>query len=240
MSDRNTLVLSQTLISAAVISKLQKHYPTLQFTSRDSTICFHLSDLPNTERDNFLLDMRFFEQNPSLPLENICSRLDNYQPKNESQEELLQYARQLVALRDESIGAGLYMFGEAGIGKSHVAISISKEFMLRGLHPNFQTAEHYRLKQNTVLSPGQVWIIDDMNSGFHLSSRLFKEVVLNAHDRGGRVFVTSNKNYDELMYEMFVGDGKANRMRYEDRTKGMFKILNVVGDSYRQANAWYK
>jgi DNA replication protein DnaC len=240
MIERNTLIASQELVSKAVISKLHKHYPDLQWAELGTSVHFNLERLPAQEREYFILDMRFFEQNPSLPLENICSRLENYNPKNTSQEELLMYAKQLIALQDESVGAGLYMFGEAGIGKSHVAISISKEFMKRGLHPNFQTAEHYRLKQNTILTPGQVWIIDDMNSGFHLSSRLFKEVVLNAHDRGGRVFVTSNKNYDELMYEMFVGDGKANRMRYEDRTKGMFKILNVSGDSYRQANAWYK
>jgi hypothetical protein len=79
-----------------------------------------------------------------------------------------------------------------------------------------------------------------MNSGYGIASRLFKQVILNIHDRGGRVFVTSNKPYEQLMREMFVGEGDADRMRYEDRTKGMFKILHVVGDSFRQENAWYR
>ena len=49
------------------------------------------------------------------------------------------------------------------------------------------------------LEPGQVWIIDDMNSGYGISSRLYKKVILNIHDRGGRVFVTSNKPYEEYL-----------------------------------------
>jgi DNA replication protein DnaC len=85
-----------------------------------------------------------------------------------------------------------------------------------------------------------VWVLDDMNSGYGISSRLFKQVVLNIHDRGGRLFVTSNKPYDQLMRELFVGDSEANRIRYEDRTKGMFKILHVTGESYRQDTAWYR
>src|SRR5690606_30038258 len=141
------------------------------------------------------------EKNPQLPLENLCAHMNNYRPKNTSQEELLYFAQRLIDFDDESVGAGLYMYGEAGIGKSHIAIAISKQFMKRGLHPNFQVADRYTMGSHINLQPGQVWIVDDMNSGFHLSSRLFKQVVLNAHDRGGRVFVTSNKEYDELMAE---------------------------------------
>jgi DNA replication protein DnaC len=111
--------------------------------------------------------------------------------------------------------------------------------MEKGLDPQFLVADKYTFSTKLELKSGQVWVIDDMNSGFHISSRLFREVVLNAHERGGRVFITSNKNYDELMKECFVGDSKANYIRYVDRTKGMFKILHVHGSSFRQAHAWY-
>ena len=120
---------------------------------------------------------------------------------------MLEYARRLAALDDEGVGAGLYMWGEAGIGKSHISVGLAKEFMDRGMDPIFMTADTYSFDTHLRLEPGQVWIIDDMNSGYGISSRLYKKVILNIHDRGGRVFVTSNKPYEELMREMFVGDG---------------------------------
>jgi len=185
-------------------------------------------------------DLAFFDRNPSLPLESLCSHLSTYQPRNNSQEEMVQYAQRLVDLDDDARGAGLYMWGEAGIGKSHISIGISKLFMKKGLEPIFMVADTYTFDTRIDLSHGQVWILDDMNSGYGIASRLFKQVVLNIHDRGGRLFVTSNKPYDQLMRELFVGDSEANRIRYEDRTKGMFKILEVTGESFRQDTAWYR
>ncbi|GAB1431045.1 hypothetical protein MASR2M18_18790 [Ignavibacteria bacterium] len=236
-----TITLNRASVSRALLVALQKHFPALSCLWKEpsSEISFDTSKMSPEEIRNLQIDMEFFDLNPSLPLENLCSRLDNYTPRNQSQEELLYYAQKLIALEDESIAAGLYIYGVAGIGKSHVSIGVAKEFMQRGLEPNFQFADRYTFSTVVKLDPGQVWIIDDMNSGYHLSSRLFKQVVLNAHERGGRVFVTGNKDYDELMKEMFVGDSKANKIRYEDRTKGMFKIIQVSGGSYRQANAWY-
>ncbi len=231
----------QSHINYALLNTFLRNYPTIECSLfDDKTIEFKTESLTDFERESLQLDVLFYDQNPTLPLENLCSHLHNYAPKNESQENLLQFAERLVALEDESMGAGLYMYGAAGIGKSHIAVGISKHFMRKGLKPNFQFADRYTFTTTLHLAPGQVWVIDDMNSGFSIASRLFKQVVLNAHERGGRVFVTSNKEYNELMKEMFVGDSKANLIRYEDRTKGMFKILEVNGDSYRQANAWYK
>jgi len=228
-------------ITSAVITTLDKHYPDamIQCNEEEKILTISNTKLSKDILDTIRLDLLFYDRNPTLPLENLCSNLSNYKPQNESQEEMLLFAQKLISFNDDSVGAGLYIYGEAGIGKSHISVGISKQFMKRGLQSNFQFADRFTLSTSTNLQPGQVWIIDDMNSGYHLSSRLFKQVVLNAHERGGRVFVTSNKDYDELMTEMFVGDTKANRVRYEDRTKGMFKILHVVGDSRRQANAWY-
>lgn len=233
--------LTNAPLTSAVATTLVKHYPEAGITCDEHTkiVTINNQDLPDDIIESIKLDLHFYDKNPTLPLENLCSNLHNYNPRNQSQEEMLLYAQKLISFNDDSVGAGLYIYGEAGIGKSHISVGISKQFMKRGLQSNFQFADRFTLGSTTNLQAGQVWIIDDMNSGYHLSSRLFKQVVLNAHEKGGRVFVTSNKDYNELMTEMFVGDTKANRMRYEDRTKGMFKILHVVGDSYRQANAWY-
>jgi len=65
------------------------------------------------------------------------------------------------------------------------------------------------------------------------------KVVLNVHNTGGRLFVTSNMDYHELMDGMAGIIGRAEAARYFDRTKGMFKDLRVVGQSNRQENPWY-
>lgn len=226
----------------ALVARLQKHYPALtaQVDPSETAAVFDVSRLTPDEVKMLRLDLEFFDLNPTLPLENLCSQLSTYVPRNASQQEMLTYAQRLVNLDDDSMGAGLYMYGEAGIGKSHISIGISKQFMKRGLQPNFMVADSYTFDTRVDLTHGQVWILDDMNSGYGIASRLFKQVVLNIHDRGGRLFVTSNKPYDQLMRELFVGDSEANRMRYEDRTKGMFKILQVDGDSHRQQHVWWK
>jgi DNA replication protein DnaC len=131
------------------------------------------------------------------------------------------------------------MWGDAGIGKSHMAVSLAKRYMQQGLEPRFIVANEFSFSTQLDLDAGQVWIVDDCNSGYGLASLLYKRVIRSVHDRGGRVFVTSNKPHEQLMHEMFVGDGEAERMRYEDRTKGMLKILHVTGESVRQQTAWY-
>lgn len=236
------LTLSRAQFTPAFLSRLRAAYPGVEITAQatEHTASLDEHSIDADQRARLELDLRFFDLNPTLPLESICAHLDTYRPKNESQEQLVQFSKRLIDLSPDAGGAGLYMWGEAGIGKSHIAVSLAKIFMQKGLLPNFIVADTYGFDTHLKLAHGQVWIIDDMNSGYGISSRLFKEVILNAHDKGGRVFVTSNKPYDQLMRELFVGDGEANRMRYEDRTKGMFKILHVTGESHRQEMAWWK
>ncbi len=228
-------------LTSAAIARLQQQYPALrvQRNGGDSVLGLVVDDMSDVDVQNLTLDLEFYQRNPTLPLENLCSRLDNYQPRSPSQVELLDYARRLAHFTDDSRGAGLYIYGEAGIGKSHVSVGLAKLFMSQGLSPIFMVADTYSFDTRLLLEPGQVWIVDDLNTGYGLASRLFKKVVLNIHDRGGRMFVTSNKPYEDLLREMFVGEGNADRMRYDDRTRGLFKILHVTGESYRQDTAWY-
>lgn len=229
-------------LSPAVAERLKIQYPALRVIrdGGDAVLGLDFNDLSAEEKHQITLDLEFFYQNPSLPLENLCSSLGTYEPRTPSQIELLEYAHKLAAFTDHSRGAGLFIWGDAGIGKSHISVGLSKLLMSKGMSPIFMTADSYSFNTVLPLELGQVWIIDDLNSGYGLASRLFKQVVLNIHDKGGRMFVTSNKSYDELLREMFVGEGEANRMRYDDRTRGLFKILHVTGNSYRQDTAWFK
>lgn len=228
-------------VTAAVAQRLAQEYTGLvvRMNSDGKVDQLDATALAPEQRASLALDLRFFAANPSLPLENICSKFESYEPRTESQRTLVEYAKRLLKFDDVARGAGLYMWGEAGIGKSHLAVGLAKVFMEQGLQPHFMIADTFSFGTDLALDAGQVWIIDDLNTGYGLGSRLFKTILRNIHDRGGRLFVTSNKPYDELMRESFVGEGPAERARYEDRTKGLFKILHVTGESWRQENAWY-
>lgn len=242
LDDGSEIRLHRAVFTKAVLARIEANYPGIR-TAWDEDphrARIVLDHLDAGMRSKILTDLRFYDLNPTIPLESLCVHLDTYHPRNESQEELLRFAYKLATLDNPDVGAGLYMYGEAGIGKSHVAIGISKVFMERGLEPHYMVADTYHFNTPISLEANQVWVLDDVNTGYGMISKLFKSVILNVHDRGGRLFVTSNKDYSDLMREMFVGDSEANRIRYEDRTKGMFRILRVTGDSHRQEHAWWR
>lgn len=232
------IVLEGAGITEAMLATLQKFYHGL-IIEKGEKVTLDVQQLESGLAERLALDLEFFDRNPSLPLENLCSGLDNYIPKNRSQEELLEYGRRLVTFVDPSRAAGLYVYGAAGIGKSHICVAVAKEFMRRGLVPRFSLAEQFK-GEELRLQPNQVWIIDDLNSGYDLPGKAFTEIVLNAHNRGGRILVTSNKTYEKLMSERFpFYANPADRVRYSDRTESMFKILPVEGESNRQRTAWH-
>lgn len=153
---------------------------------------------------------------------------------------MLAFSKRLIDFEDYSLAAGLYMWGDTGVGKSHMSVGIAKEFMIRGMDARFVNADKTCHSYNLRLGPNQVWVMDDLNSGYSGgASRLFLEVTLNAHNVGGRVFVTSNTPYEKLVDECFVGKGE-KKPKYVDRTKNMFKVLQIEGESQRAETAWYR
>lgn len=147
----------QARITPAVIARLQEQYPTFQAEPEVSgtSLSMDTSGLSDEQIRQVGLDLEFFERNPTLPLENLCAHLDTYHPGTPSQTEMLEYARRLAALNDDGVGAGLYMWGEAGIGKSHISVGLAKEFMDRGMDPIFMTADTYSFDTHLRLEPGQ-------------------------------------------------------------------------------------
>lgn len=224
-------------VTDAMLQVLGQHYSGLQIRQNKSDIELITERLAEDESANLNLDIQFFLENPDLPLENLCSRVDNYFPNNPSQEELLRYARALVNLQEPYTSAGLFIYGEPGVGKTHVAVGVTKEIMRRGLNSNYMRADDVRFPKHR-LTPGQVWIIDDLNSPYGSGMEAFKRIVLNAHEFGGRVLATSNTTYDYLMERGFATD-PGERKRYMDRTKGMFKFLHVEGKSHREESVWH-
>ena len=225
-------------VTDAMLATLQSHYDALK-VERGAKTSLDLRELSPEVQVRVTLDVAFYLQNPHLPLENLCSRLDNYNPKNDSQRELLEYVGKLAGFSDLSKPAGIWALGQAGVGKSHIAVALTKEFMRRGYQPNFVQFGANNILMTPNLAPQQVWILDDFNSPYGMDRDVFIRVSLNAHNTGGRMFVTSNMDYDQFMEKLHGLIGDADAKRYFDRIKGTFKVINVIGESNRQQTAWY-
>lgn len=229
--NKNITNLEQTL-TGAVADELIKQYNGLEVYSNRAKLDF--SNVSKKDIININLDLKFYFKNPELPLENLCSRIDNFETRTESHKDLLKYAKHLLSL-DKTATAGLFIYGNPGVGKSHMAVALAKRMMLMNQEAYFLSGENYRL--SAKLGPNQVWILDDLNSPYGMYMSAFKEIVLNAHNKGGRVFVTSNTPYQKLMDHAFVADPE-DELRYMDRTKNMFEILKIGGNSKREEKSW--
>jgi DNA replication protein DnaC len=234
-------------INEIILHHLIEYYEGLYIHYNENDILLMMDKIIEENRIKLIFDLEFYYRNPDLPLENVCSHLDNYNPQNQTQEELLKYARALIDLEDSHIASGLFIYGAPGVGKTHIAVGIAKEFMRRDITPNYVNLQpRYVSSYRHIISedrskhfvPGQAWIIDDLNSPFSTAMKIFKSIVLNTHDYGGRILATSNLSYDYLMENGFAADS-GEKERFIDRMKGMFAVLQVEGDSRRGKAAWY-
>jgi len=196
------------------------------------------SGLAELEAADLFWDLAFYMKNPELPIENLCSRFNNFKTPTEGHIELCEYAKMLLDLNDSTASAGLYMWGSPGIGKSHMGVALGKEFLKRGQDVIFASAEKLGNIQTKDIPKHNVYIIDDLNSPYGFGAKKFLEIVLDKHNRGGRIFVTSNIDYDTFMNSAFVGC-REEQPRYMDRTKGMFKVIHIEDESNRAKKAWY-
>ncbi|NOQ37346.1 hypothetical protein GQ472_00530 [archaeon] len=225
--------------TAGQYEQINKHFPGIQLvpveTEKGTYNILDPSSLDEDNQLNLYWDIKFFEKMPEVSDENFCSRLDNYYPKNETQEKLLDAIYYLLDLNTGS--AGLYIFGSPGVGKTHCAVGAGKE-LLKKASGNFYflTDENYKIHKSLI--PDSVFILDDLNSPYGVFKDTFLKLVQYVHENGGRIFVTSNMGYDEFFKNAFAGNNE-NKERILDRMKGLFYVLEIEGQSERTAKTWY-
>ncbi len=223
--------------SEALIDKFLRTYADLRIQRGENQLEFIAERMSGEDLDRLVLDFEFLRVCQDIPVENACAQFWNYIPGNESQQQMLDYAKALVALEDVSKARGLFLHGPAGVGKTHIAVAAAKEFMRKGKVPAFRRFDDVRRYSNS-LSPSKVQIFDDVNSPYVLGMQILKEGIVNTHAQGGVLLVTSNVPLDYLMEHGFVTDA-GNKQRVLDRAKNMFMVIDVQGKSYRERTPWY-
>jgi hypothetical protein len=235
---QDRLVLPATPLVRSVMLKVSSVYPDLKVDERKGEVSVGLANVDDESLGRVLLDLVFLERNPDLAIENVCCNISNYTPHNESQEEMLGFVRRLIAYQGPR-PVGLYLHGDPGTGKTHLCVGIAKELLVKEFQPVFASLESLK-RMDADVKPGQTWILDDMNCGYSVAGDRMKEIVIAVHKVAGKLFITSNKPYDTLVEELFPRYGnQAEKIRFDDRTKGMFKVLHIVGTSQRASDAWY-
>lgn len=239
-SAANPLVVEHSIFSDEFLGQLTIHYPTAQIKkASDDQSEVIVTELDAKNREQLLNDLSFYRRNPTLPLENAFASLDNYLPQNDTQKEALKWARRLVESNLRQ-GSGLFLSGQAGLGKTHLSVAVAKELFRRGknvlyLNSN-NSAEVGRYIVESRLDPYDVIILDDFNSGFHCMRDAFRNSLFKVHAKGGKLFVTSNSPFSKIFNEAIDNE---NRARFADRAKTVFKVLELQGESYRQATGWF-
>lgn len=226
----------------ALAEAFLRRYPDLQVVEREGVkLVFNVKGLNAADIETFRLNIRFLSLNPTIPLENLFCDLDNYQPRNTSQEELLKWANNLVDFPDLSKPSGLFIWGSAGVGKTHIAVAVAKKFLMRGFEPVYIQGPAYGFNSRVLdTREPRIIIIDDFNSGYGSVGEAMRTAVLHTHNYGGKLMVTSNADFAVVMLQMQGVMGKAEMIRYMDRMKSMFQILHIEGGSYRQDTAWHQ
>ncbi|MBI4130500.1 hypothetical protein HY468_04240 [Candidatus Roizmanbacteria bacterium] len=219
----------------AALETLQAEYPHLAYAEEDDLISFNVSRFSEEQLYFFYQDISFFINNPELPRENIICRLDNFHPRNASQERLLQAAYDFAATETYK-GRGLFVTGAVGTGKTHSAVALAKQFFMLGEETRYIADPGYRDTREIDREDRRItrtWILDDMNSPFGEGMKYFKQITMRVHNTGGKVFVTSNQPLEYLLSHGFVTEPNEEE-RFRDRIKGMYEIIKVTGESYRK------
>ena len=190
------------------------------------------------------IDIAFARLNPTLPIENVCSRLDNYEPQNGSQEALISMAHKLVNYMNPSRLAGFVACGAAGLGKTHVSVGAAKAAMLTGQKPFYVSVPNRTFSSVEDINRAaraDIVIIDDLNTEFGgaFGAKETQELLSHMHNRGGgKLMITSNApDFKAFLDTILLPRNPIDRVRVQDRIAASLVGLNILGESFRSQSA---
>jgi hypothetical protein len=209
------------LLTDKVLEQLKKGHPKLIINDEFG---FDIKYVEPDRLDDLLIDLQFYILHPGIALENLCCRLNNYIPITPLQIRMLDAAKCVTNLENLHEKRGEFFEGKPGIGKTHISIAVAKILILYGFETYFITPETAKKFSKFIMKANQIWIFDDLNMGYGSPiSEIYKRAVLNAHEHGGMVFVTSNSNFQKLASEMYVGE-QESLPRFLRRAEELFGL----------------
>ena len=229
----------------AVVDKLIAAYPGLVANMRESHNGPHAHQLvfegPVESVGHIRSDVNFFDTALTpVPLENITSRLDNFQALGPGHIKLAEATRKLLSMDVNVRAAGLFIYGPPGIGKTHFSVGLAKKAMEAGAKVLYVTPQSLDKAEKALqgLTVLPVLVMDDFHEPYGMSADFFKKIILRLHENGGRAFVTSNMSYKEFMQKLFFAN-ETDRQRWSDRTQNTLMPVELTGNSQRAEKAWW-
>ncbi|MFC1754627.1 ATP-binding protein [Thermoproteota archaeon] len=227
-----------SIFNDAVVNHFTSHYSGLKCSLNDEgQVEFNLSSLSLRDKNHCWIDALFFNSNPEVALENLFCKMENFKIETKSQQHLFNWSARLVNL-SSSDPAGLMLSGPPGIGKTHMSIAIAKAYLAQGLNVYFTKSTYSA--DTARLETADVVIIDDFNAGYARDQLLLPVMnhVLSSERTKARLMITSNSDISTVIKQVFVGK-EADYAKYKSRAASSLKYLQLQGESYRRARAWY-
>ena len=194
----------------------------------------------NRESDTLLRNNRKAGQLvtiPSFSIETNEKTFENYVVKNESTNDIFSLSKKFtntVIKQHPTDGpVGLFMFGSAGVGKTHLSVSIAKYVSMHGKKVIFIDSDYikdYYQKMSGNPINFKEWIIgydliivDDINNDYGITNNFIKEAFKYIYFFSKALLLTSNIEITTINGLFPIGYNKYG-----------FLIKNIDAISYRQ------
>lgn len=234
----------QKFNTPSFVAALQYYYPGLVI----NIDVLNLDGLNSIQMTALKKDLQFYmtylSWQPRIPIENLCAQMDTFQVTSsvEHRRWKKEADRVLVDIA-EGRSSGLFLQGESGTGKSHLAIAVAKECTVtHQFFPSYLSygsiwdRHSFEVSFNDQVRAAErqnrrriVWIIDDFEQ---VSTTSFQNLLVLAYERSDVILITAcpSINFDELLTVSLGHSLHAQQVLR--RAKEIFGLLPRVENDY--------
>ena len=206
--------------SSPFIQALCRYYPALTIGPNNT---IDLSELSEGQLIALKKDIMLYRVlGNAIPAENFCVQMDIYtvdefdddavsddesdddaiyEQRLQWYQEINQLLARIQSQDRDSLGAyGMFLSGEAGIGKTHLALAFAKECLFLGYQVIYYKPES-PFQYKTFNQRPTIWILDDWNDPYGLGADYLGDLIqqIMRSKQGDILLVTSNTPYSQYI-----------------------------------------